>query len=316
VNRFQSLYLPHISNIQSFPSYLQVDIRMIYRDLDTLQRAPDMTIVEGINTQYTGYMNALTKYLKEKGIVVGAALQSKKEEIRTLIRTFNELFLANTSAFDEFPIEVQRKIRAISGDIQYLENPTMTREEVNEMYVDYQKSLRLLKEALKEIDAAAENTALIPSLEKLQSLFRTRYETVDSAKIPPGEMPFFQGLLRGLENPTAQTDAEQAITAYTAGIRKLAVLPTTSERRIENGPFDALQEVIGYFLNEYKIRNASAFIPADRLLLTGLRKDAPAYINLYKTPPPNMRNYEEIVGQVSKQYWDGLRIIRTYPLIS
>jgi hypothetical protein len=316
VNRFQSLYLPHISNIQSFPSYLQIDIRMIYRDLDTLKKSPDMAIVEGINTQYTGYMNALTKYLKEKGIVVGAALQSKKEEVRNLIRSFNELFLANTAVFDEFPIEVQRKIRAISGDIQYLENPTMTREEINDMYVGYQNSLRILKDVLEEIDETAENTALIPSLEKVQSLFRSRYETVDSTKIPPNEMPFFQELLRGLENPTTQTNAAEAISAYTAGLRKLAVLPTTSERRIENGPFNALQEVMGYFLNEYKIRDVRAFIPADRLLLTGLRKDAPAYINLYKTPPPNMRNYEEIVGQVVKQYWDGLRILRTYPLIS
>ncbi len=315
IRRFRALYIPHIPSIHSFPPYLQIDIRILDRDLATLQKAPDTVIVDGLFTQYTGYTNALTAYLKENGIVVGAEVQAKKAEVRKRIGELNSLFLANTAVFDEFSIEIQRKVRAIPGDLQYLENPTLTREEVVEILQVYETAVRQMKKELSEIEEDEENTALLPSLEKIQALFQSRFESIDSTTIPATEMPFFQALLRGIENPAIRSDARQGIAAYTEGLRKLSVLPKTSERRIENTPFDALQEVIGYFQNEYKIRNVSAFIPADRLLLSGLRKDATAYLNLYKTPPPNMRNYVEIVGQVVKQYWDGLRILRTYPLV-
>jgi hypothetical protein len=313
VRRFKSLYIPYSAG--TLPSYLRIDIRMIDRDLETLSKFPDRAIVNALQTQYTGYMSALTKYMTDVGVSVGERLRGKKQAVKKLIQELNDMFLANTAVFEEFPVEVQRKIRAIPGDLHYLENPTLLSEEIDTMSVEYRKTLQQLRITLKELESESENATLLPSLEQLKGVFQEHYQTVDSSRIPPQEMPFFQGLVRGLENPVAEEQAAQAIAAYTAGLRKLAALPKTEERRIENQPFDSLQEAIGFFQKEYGIRNVSKFIPADRLLLSGLRNDAASYISLYRSPPPNMRNYAEIVEQVAKQYWDGLRILRTYPLI-
>ncbi len=314
IQRFKSMYLPHIPTLHTFPSYLRLDVRMIDRDLGTLQGAPDIAVVASLEQEYEAYMAALTKYLGEMGVRVGHRLNEKKQAVRALIQELNDAGVKQARVFQFFPVEVQRKFRAIPADLEYLKNPTLTAAELEEMEREYKGLLEKLRAALVDVDAEEANAALLPSLRHVQDLFRERYATIDASRIPPKDMPFFQELLRGLSNPVSSEQAEQALAAYRQGLQRLQALPTTQERRIPNTPFDQLQEAIGFFQKEYGIRDVSSLIQNDRLLLNSLQNDAASYIRLYKTPPPNMRNYAEIVQQVAKQYWDGVRILRTYAL--
>ncbi len=314
IQRFKSQYLPHIPTLHTFPSYLRLDVRMIDRDLGTLQGAPDIAVVASLEQKYEAYMAALTKYLGEMGVRVGHRLNEKKQAVRALIQELNDAGVKQARVFQFFPVEVQRKFRAIPADLEYLKNPTLTAAELEEMEREYKGLLETLRAALVDVDAEEANAALLPSLRQVQDLFRERYATIDASRIPPKDMPFFQELLRGISNPVSSEQAEQALAAYRQGLQRLQALPTTQERRIPNTPFDQLQEAIGFFQKEYGIRDVSSLIQNDRLLLNSLQNDAASYIRLYKTPPPNMRNYAEIVQQVAKQYWDGVRILRTYAL--
>jgi hypothetical protein len=82
----------------------------------------------------------------------------------------------------------------------------------------------------------------------------------------------------------------------------------------ENAPYNKLVETINYFMSEWSLRNLGRAIANDRLYLTNLKNNATSYTDLYKTPPPNLKNYGVIVDGLVDQYLEGLRLLRTYPL--
>jgi hypothetical protein len=177
---------------------------------------------------------------------------------------------------------------------------------------DYSKALEEFKAVLTK--QPQKQAVLDASLRGVMSAFLEAYKEADIYKLGKQDFNYIQLLIRSQSNVYVTQDIAGAIKAYSKGTELLKAVPKAAGQVVQNTVYNSLLETMNYFISEWDLRNLGRAIPNDRLFLTNLKNNVASYKDLYKIPPPNMRNYGTVVDGLVEQYQQGLRVLRTYPM--
>jgi hypothetical protein len=311
INRLRGQYSQLApAQVDALPSYLRLDVRILDRDIETL-RVPEVD-AHTVATLKEKYGQLIPEYEKRAPRPVGAS-DDQKTALVAVIRDLNTLFSTNMSIFSTLPTKVQLRIRAIPTDIKYLLSDDITPAEVDQMETEYRLAITEMKSAIDMAFKKGSGTATA-SLQMMINAFSAKYSSTDISRLSGTDYNFIQLLMQNRQNAVVMRDVAKATAAYTRGIEVLSKVAESQGVVEDNPEYVRLKMIINYFLSEYPIRNMSRAISNDRLYLSNLRINATSYLTTYKTPAPNMRNYDILVDQLVGQYRDGLKLLRTYPL--
>jgi len=239
-----------------------------------------------------------------------AATKAAKDQVLGVMRELNQLFQENMGVYSRLPTLLQVRVRDVGTKVAYLRGDVGSAE-VRGLLEDYTKALDEFRKILA--NQPTQQAILDASLQGVIAAFREAYRGADIYKLSATDFNFIQLLLRSQENVYVTRDVVGAIKAFSRGTELLKGVPSTAQF-VENAPYNALVETINYFMSEWSLRNLGRAIANDRLFLNNLKTNADSYKSMYKTPPPNMRNYAVVVDGLVNQYQQGLRLLRTYPM--
>ena len=304
-----------IPNIDSLPSYLKVDTRIVEMDLATLGNpAVASDTVQTLRKKYTDLMKALVAQVPDLDTRL-LATAAAKDAVRAVLRELNQLFVENMGLFGRLSPEVRTRIQKIADTFRFIGGKDVGAIEVQGLLEDYTKALADFKAVLR--GQPTQQAVLDASLKGILGKFLEAYKEADIYKLAKTDFNYIQLLLRNQSNVYVTRDVAGAIRAYSKGIEVLSTVPKTTAQFTETPQtlqYNKLVETINYFMTEWSIRNLGRAIANDRLFLNNLKTNADSYKSMYKVPPPNMRNYGSVLEGLVGEYQQGLRLLRTYPM--
>jgi hypothetical protein len=300
-----------VPNIDVLPSYLRLDVRLMNADLDTLgSPAVSETTINELRQKYEGWSKALIAAVPNVSQRLYAT-SADKERLGNTLRELNQLFMENMGVFGSVSTQLRNRIQKIADVARYIRGDSVGSAEVTGLLEDYRAALEEFKGVL--LGKPVTQSVVDASLKAILAKFVDTYKESDIYKLGKEEFNYIQLLVRNQTNVYVTQDVAGAIKAYSRGIDLLKTVPKAGQVT-ENAPYNKLVETINYFMSEWSLRNLGRAIANDRLYLTNLKNNATSYTELYKTPPPNLKNYGVIVDGLVDQYLQGLRLLRTYPL--
>ncbi len=304
-----------IPNIDSLPSYLKVDTRIVEMDLATLGNpAVAADTVQTLRQKYTDLMKALVAQVPDLDTRL-LATAAAKDAVRAVLRELNQLFVENMGLFGRLSPEVRTRIQKIADTFRFIGGKDIGAIEVQGLLEDYTKALADFKAVLR--GQPTQQAVLDASLKGILGKFLEAYKEADIYKLAKTDFNYIQLLLRNQSNVYVTRDVTGAIRAYSKGIEVLGTVPKTTAQFTETPQtlqYNKLVETINYFMTEWSIRSLGRAIANDRLFLNNLKTNADSYKSMYKVPPPNMRNYGSVLEGLVGEYQQGLRLLRTYPM--
>jgi hypothetical protein len=304
-----------IPNIDSLPSYLKVDTRIVEMDLATLGNPSVATdTVQTLRKKYTDLMKALVAQVPDLDTRL-LATDSAKDAVRAVLRELNQLFVENMGLFKSLSPEVRTRIQKIADTYRFIGGKDVGAIEVQGVLEDYTKALADFKAVLR--GQPTQQAVLDASLKGVLGKFLDAYKEADIYKLSKTDFNYIQLLMRNQSNVYVTRDVAGGIRAYSKGIEVLGTVPKTTTAFTETPQtlqYNKLVETINYFMTEWSIRNLGRAIANDRLFLNNLKTNADSYKSMYKVPPPNMRNYGSVLEGLVGEYQQGLRVLRTYPM--
>jgi hypothetical protein len=315
VRRFRALYEELAPVRDKLPDFLQFDPRMIDRDIATLGRADvGFGEIQNIRIRYKDYIKSLKEAVPSVGTQM-KTYKSLKGTIVTLMQNFNQLALDNGHVLEgRLTPSLTARLRAVANDLAYITDTNSTVQELQELRGEYQAAIEELQDVLANVTPSQRSELASSALQSVMDVFNQKYASADRSKVTEEEWNYLRLLFENQQNARIVRNQESALASYNRGIAILSRLPLVEEE-VENSEFAQLKFLVNAFLSEFRNRNLARVIPNDRLFLSELKRNSATYLEQYKEPAANQRNYSVLVEQVMIQYRDGLRILRSYPLV-